>query len=1081
VSILLLAAALLSLAAPAAIQVTEGSVSIPTYVHSARETQPPLFAGSSVGGLYPFTTYVMPYQPGGPKPKNFSAIFIENEYLKLTYIPDFGGRIFSLYDKLRGREAFYRNDVLKPSHYNPRISWTQSGMEMTGPYDAHMLTLNGEPFWSHKIVRHPDGSVSLVLGEIDPVYHMKVNLTATLHPGVAALQMSVFCYNRRDARMPQMFWLSTALNATEKTRFIYPMTRTIGHTTSEIADWPVFNGTDYSWDRNNKHMLGVFGIDIYDDFQGAYMFDQDYGVFRYADRRIVQGMKMWTFGYGPGSKNLERGYTDNAGPYVEVQSGRHVWDGNYEWVGPHKVENWSEWWVPVAGIGGLTTIRRDVALNLETPAGSVKVALSAARPIPGARIAVRSSAGEIFSAAADLLPGKPWLKTAPVKGPLTGLTVTVTDASGAALLDYRRPDTSPGRQEYTPFTRPLERPAKKPEQMSVEELTLAAEGKFKTLSPAAAVDLLNRALALDAGYSRAHLLFGIHHFTAGRYAAAAAALEKAIERDPYLDEAHYYLAMSQFASGDEKRAERNLYYIWPHSAYFGEREYHLGRLAFQRGQWAEAVQRLERAIAANGYDLLSRQLLALTLRQRGEKERALSQLAEIERIDPTDRISLAERFFLSGDQAARTELVRLMGGQSQEAIDVSIFYRRVGRWKEAAEVLRMVERENKDPFGTPAEFYYTLAYCVKRAGDPAGASASLEKARAAAGNIDRFPYREESEAPLADAVEIDPKDAAARYLLGLLLYHRERTADAIGHWEAGVQSAPADWTLRRTLGLAYAEQGAPVEKAAAHLEKAVELNPAHVRTLNDLSSIYSKAGRFDEQVAVLQKALARSPEDDDLAEGILTANLVRGNYDAAAKIVDTHRFEPRHRSYGLRDKYRFMRYAMGAVAFKAGKYDQAAELFHSALKPPVSLGADDFVEGANPRLDYYLGRTLEAQGRKAEAVKVYQRGAGGAAQLSGDRDSLNSENFHMIYSLRRLGRAAEADRLSKRFADFARVELDGRNRRRHAEAAYLLALAEKDAGRTAEARRLLEQAIKSQPDFLPARIELRGDVPDPLN
>jgi hypothetical protein len=46
-------------------------------------------------------------------------------------------------------------------------------------------------------------------------------------------------------------------------------------------------------------MLGVFGIDIYDDFQGAYHFDLDYGVFRYADRRIVQGMKMWTFGYGP--------------------------------------------------------------------------------------------------------------------------------------------------------------------------------------------------------------------------------------------------------------------------------------------------------------------------------------------------------------------------------------------------------------------------------------------------------------------------------------------------------------------------------------------------------------------------------------------------------------------------------------------------------------------------------------------------------------------------------------------------------------------------------------------------------------
>ena len=36
------------------------------------------------------------------------------------------------------------------------------------------------------------------------------------------------------------------------------------------------------------------------------------------------------------------------------------------------------------------------------------------------------------------------------------------------------PDADPGRQEYTPFTRPLEKPAKKPDQMSVEELALAA-------------------------------------------------------------------------------------------------------------------------------------------------------------------------------------------------------------------------------------------------------------------------------------------------------------------------------------------------------------------------------------------------------------------------------------------------------------------------------------------------------------------------------------------------------------------------------------------------------------------------------
>ena len=150
--------------------------------------------------------------------------------------------------------------------------------------------------------------------------------------------MNVFCYNRRDGRMPQMFWITAALHATQKTRFIYPMTRTIGHTTSKIADWPLYNGLDYSWDRNNKHMLGVFGIDIYDDFQGAYMFDRDYGMFRYADRRVVQGMKLWTFGYSPAPRTWSTRTPTEPGRISKCRAGGTSGTAITNGSGPHKVE-----------------------------------------------------------------------------------------------------------------------------------------------------------------------------------------------------------------------------------------------------------------------------------------------------------------------------------------------------------------------------------------------------------------------------------------------------------------------------------------------------------------------------------------------------------------------------------------------------------------------------------------------------------------------------------------------------------------------------------------------------------------------
>ncbi len=167
----------------APVSVADGTVTIPTYEPASRELEPPLFPGSTVTGLYPFPTYAALSSADSPKPKTYRTIVLENEYLKLTYIPELGGRFFSLYDKIRKREVFYRNGVIKPSMFNPRNSWPVSGIELTGPHDDHNLTLHGEPFWSNTIARHPDGSVSLVLGESDPVYHMKVNLSATLYPG----------------------------------------------------------------------------------------------------------------------------------------------------------------------------------------------------------------------------------------------------------------------------------------------------------------------------------------------------------------------------------------------------------------------------------------------------------------------------------------------------------------------------------------------------------------------------------------------------------------------------------------------------------------------------------------------------------------------------------------------------------------------------------------------------------------------------------------------------------------------------------------------------------------------------------
>ena len=133
-----------------------------------------------------------------------------------------------------------------------------------------------------------------------------------------------------------------------------------------------------------------------------------------------------------------------------------------------------------------------------------------------------------------------------------------------------------------------------------------------------------------------------------------------------------------------------------------------------------------------------------------------------------------------------------------------------------------------------------------------------------------------------------------------------------------------------------------------------------------------------------------------------------------------------------------------------------------------------------PRLEFYIGRTLEALGRTAEAHQAYEKCIAGLAELSGDRDSWSSDNFFMVLALDRLGRKVDATRLEKHFANFADAERDDPQPQHRAQARYLLGLIAKYDGHLEEPRALLTQALQARPDLLAARLELRGDVVDPL-
>lgn len=63
------------------------------------------------------------------KMTEIKTVVLENERLKATFVPSFGGKLWSLYDKDNDREVLMSNPVVQPCNLAIRNAWTSGGIE----------------------------------------------------------------------------------------------------------------------------------------------------------------------------------------------------------------------------------------------------------------------------------------------------------------------------------------------------------------------------------------------------------------------------------------------------------------------------------------------------------------------------------------------------------------------------------------------------------------------------------------------------------------------------------------------------------------------------------------------------------------------------------------------------------------------------------------------------------------------------------------------------------------------------------------------------------------------------------------
>ncbi len=358
------------------------------------------------------------YEAGNPQPspRNYRLVSLENKWLRLTLLPDLGGRLYQMIFKPTGSNELYQNPVIKPSPWGPGEDgngWLAAGgIEWGLPVAEHGYAW-GESWGYITDPSPPSGQVTM-FDKKQERFHLFVDVG--LQPDSAAFTLDFTLDNLGETPVDASYWTNAMLapgpanRVGPDLRFLFPGSQMQVHSTGEedlpgqgdLFDWPVYNGRDVSRLGTWNHWLGFFVYPYAQaDWAAVYDASVDEGVVRIFPRQQAPGLK--GFGLGdiwPGN------YTDDDSSYVELQGGITPTFGDTLHFEPAESRQWREIWYPVSGIGGVTAADANGAANLTHESDGLRLRIFSTRTRSGEFIASNAQ-GEIIRLVASLDPAHP--------------------------------------------------------------------------------------------------------------------------------------------------------------------------------------------------------------------------------------------------------------------------------------------------------------------------------------------------------------------------------------------------------------------------------------------------------------------------------------------------------------------------------------------------------------------------------------------------------------------------------------------------------------------------------------------------
>jgi cytochrome c-type biogenesis protein CcmH/NrfG len=924
------------------VKIKNGEIIIPTYNVAMNDQEPPLINEMTPRGapIYPYKTQEVISE--NRKEKEYRAVFLENDYIRLTFLPELNGRLYSAYDKINNNELFYANPTVKPGLFSVRGAWPAIGIEFNFP-NSHTTTTMEEVSCITK--EYHDGSASVVVGDIEMTGRMGWCVEIKLSPDSNLIAMESKLYNPTEFPQRYYYWINAACPCYGETEFIYPPStkRLLTHPPMDASrlaflNWPLHEGCRINYFKNINQHFPVFAEKMEDDFYGIYHHNKNYGLIHIADRNLVRGRKLWMFGNARDGKIFIDLLSEESADYCELQTGPFTLQSDYRMLKPGRMYIQRDYWAPIANTGGFNFFCREFGakISLDKYNESIEIKICGITTMKNIKVVVYEQDENLDSTIFNTTPGTTLklslacrknseiffydnndsflsvykVNTSP--DTLNDLEISDIDSNHNFLQGKYREEQGIENQAATYYANATSDDL----QSKLAEARLACtNGENKK-----GRRLLNNLLRIDRSNCEALLLLGSLNLTDGRYKEAEMNFSKAANDNQYRDKALHKLIYSVII----KRNYNKAFEIIDELIHFG-------------------------IPSANVY--------------------ALKALCEFKsEIDCTESLQLAENIFFMDPLLLAIKFLfnKNIPSQHHLCIEAACSLIRLKYYDDAVEILNTQINNISDALSV-----YYIAWMKHKL----GAENSALKILANATSLkwpNHFASRNETEEVLRYVLQINNNDTTANYQLGCLLAYKKRWSEAIRFWKNCSGDLLND--AMRNTALYHWKIKKDTDQAAKYFNRAINKKCGNL-TLIEAERFYEETAYQLNRITVFKDQSKDRENDSRYNLSKARTLLVNDRASEALDIMLNNRFSLIEGKMLSRDTYEQIYAALATTTAKNGNPESAATLYLKATEYPENIGIGKPSNNKESEWYFKAGEIFTQINMQKKAEECYNKGA----------------------------------------------------------------------------------------------------------